>query len=285
MISFHFHSRHKCNSGDIVHSSTGWVNVHFVYSVGRLGVTPPPGEMDRRGGAKALRGESSDETEGIRGDHTQQQQRRYGDDEIIPFESPEEELEEEEGLGHVELQKRARRREGLKRTLTFTGKHYLEFEVEATKTNGRLNLDICEDVAPTSGDEDDEEEGGEGEEREKKGLFVQNFLRPCAVEDEGLIFIGDELIAINKHPVDGFTIEELVEVLQTEDHPENPTVLLGIRRRRCQQTYQSFSFEDDQPHGLEPDSGDGSAGDIDLDDPQVLSSPSPLLVFLPHEIF
>jgi hypothetical protein len=103
-----------------------------------------------------------------------------------------------------------------------------ELEILATKTNGKLRLDICEDY----------------DENKRRGLFVQDFLRPCLVEEEGLIFLGDELIAINKHTVDGCSIDQLVEVLRVADQPGNETVLLGIRRRN-KTNYQSNSFEDE----------------------------------------
>jgi C-terminal processing protease CtpA/Prc len=173
------------------------------------------------------------------------------------------EEEERSGDSVQQEEQQERRRSGYGHQYsTFSEKESLEFEILATKTNGKLRLDICEDVA------DDE----------RRGLFVQNFLRPCVVEEEGLVFIGDELISINKHNVDGFTIDELVEVLQVADHPQNPTVLLGIRRRRNQRTYQSLSYENNETvvdtnhrHDQETNSGNGSADDgIDFDDPQVI---------------
>jgi hypothetical protein len=193
---------------------------------------------------------------------------RSGEDEDdLPYEQ--QEYEDEQG----QKEESERRKRGFGKSLTFSGKKYLEFEVEATKTDGKLRLDICEDVA----DEDDD-----SEEEERKGLFVQNFLRPCIVEDEGLVFIGDELISINKHTVDGFTIDGLVEVLKVADHPQNPTVLLGIRRRRNQQTYQSLSY-DKSARAMTAaaaadvtNSGNGSADEIDFDDPQVFPLPLPL---------
>jgi hypothetical protein len=109
-----------------------------------------------------------------------------------------------------------------------------ELEILATKTNGKLRLDICEDY----------------DDNQRRGLFVQDFLRPCLVEEDGLVCLGDELIAINRHTVDGYSIDELVEVLKIVDRPENETVLLGIRRRN-KINYGSNSFDDNQLYNEE----------------------------------
>lgn len=111
-------------------------------------------------------------------------------------------------------------------------KQYVELEIVATKTNGKLRLDICEDFYD-----------------EKRGLFIQSFLRPCLVEEEGLIKIGDELISINHHTVDGYTIDQLVDVLKVADSPTSTTALLGIRRRVLQKMYTCGNYSNEEPEG------------------------------------
>lgn len=106
----------------------------------------------------------------------------------------------EEGEGEGEI-----REEGLS---------FIELEILTPKTNGKLRIDIKQSNL----------------EDEIQGLFINSFIKPCKAEEEGLLLIGDELISINKYNIEGYSLEQLVEVIQQVDDPSKPYILLGIRR-------------------------------------------------------
>eukprot|EP00603_Paraphysomonas_imperforata_P012482 CAMPEP_0114476450 /NCGR_PEP_ID=MMETSP0104-20121206/14760_1 /TAXON_ID=37642 ORGANISM="Paraphysomonas imperforata, Strain PA2" /NCGR_SAMPLE_ID=MMETSP0104 /ASSEMBLY_ACC=CAM_ASM_000202 /LENGTH=766 /DNA_ID=CAMNT_0001651179 /DNA_START=79 /DNA_END=2379 /DNA_ORIENTATION=+ len=86
------------------------------------------------------------------------------------------------------------------------------FELAVPKTDGKLKIDIrC-----------DEETFG-------PGLFVYGFARGSNVEKQGLLRVGDELLALNGYSVDGGTIEDLAEASR-QTNPSAPAVTLKVRR-------------------------------------------------------
>ena len=91
-----------------------------------------------------------------------------------------------------------------------------------------------------------EEEGGregekewEEEEEGYQGLFINSFLSPCKAEEEGLLLIGDELISINKFNIEGFSLQQLLEVIKQVDDVNKTHILLGIRRPIQKSTLES----------------------------------------------
>jgi hypothetical protein len=90
-------------------------------------------------------------------------------------------------------------------------------EVLVPKTNGRLGIDIRRiEKGPI------------------RGLFVHGFISPCKAEDEGLIHLDDELIAINRKVVKDGSLESVIAALQSVD-PAEDYVLLRLKRHNLTQ--------------------------------------------------
>ena len=86
-------------------------------------------------------------------------------------------------------------------------------EVEVPKTNGKLNIDIRSDTE-TFG----------------PGLFIYGLAKGSNADNQGILRIGDEIIAVNGMVVDGMSLEDLSNALQQGDSPLAITVRLKIRR-------------------------------------------------------
>jgi hypothetical protein len=99
-----------------------------------------------------------------------------------------------------------------KRNARLAGTSSAIFEVEVPRTDGKLKIDIRSD-----------------EDIFGPGLFIYGCARGSKAEQQGLLQVGDELLAVNGRIVDGGTIEDLSQAL-LETNPVAPAVKLKLRR-------------------------------------------------------
>ena len=85
--------------------------------------------------------------------------------------------------------------------------------MEVPKTEGKLKIDI----------RSDENVFG-------PGLFVLGFAPGSNAERQGMLRVGDELLAVNGRTIDGGSLEDLGRVLRRVDSPRALMVRLQLRR-------------------------------------------------------
>ncbi|XP_043422112.1 multiple PDZ domain protein isoform X14 [Prionailurus bengalensis] len=92
---------------------------------------------------------------------------------------------------------------------------------------------------------------------EPSGIFVKSITKSSAVEHDGRIQIGDQIIAVDGTNLQGFTNQQAVEVLRHT----GPTVHLTLMRRGTKQETELVSREDVMKDAvLSPGNASGSKG-------------------------
>ncbi|XP_049473700.1 multiple PDZ domain protein isoform X8 [Panthera uncia] len=98
---------------------------------------------------------------------------------------------------------------------------------------------------------------------EPSGIFVKSITKSSAVEHDGRIQIGDQIIAVDGTNLQGFTNQQAVEVLRHT----GPTVHLTLMRRGTKQEAELVSREDVMKDAvLSPGSASGSKENYEKDE-------------------
>lgn len=115
---------------------------------------------------------------------------------------------------------------------------YKDIEIQVPRRNGHLNLVVRQD-----------------EVNDKSALYI-HCLRPCQDDldhmssndpsdsNSSRIQVGDELLQIDDHNVEGMNLESIVKLMSSQSSSENALAIIKVRRYNYSTTYENFNRED-----------------------------------------